>query len=81
MIQQGGMIRIGPARNSAAGPVAACLSCVGCVLCTFGVFLLVPGIALYASSQDSNFQDDFFEDTNKYVYSGLCKKMIMGYNP
>ena len=32
----------------------------------FGIFLLFPGAILFVMSNDSAFQDEFFEDSNRY---------------
>lgn len=61
------MIRIGPARQSNAGPIAAALSCAGCVCCSFGAFLSLVGVINIAMANNGSFDDPFFDDVNRSV--------------
>lgn len=45
-----------------AGVAGAC----SVYLVFFGIFLLLPGAVMIGMSNDKNFQDEFFEDSNRY---------------
>ncbi len=66
------MIRLGPARQTPAGGIAAVLSCLGCGLGVFGGFMCMVGLILIFAMQGNHldseeWSDPFFDSSRRRI--------------